>query len=154
MSRRTKTKLPITEEQLQPQPKETRVVKERLQHYREQQVKYYNRTAKKLQPLNVVRVQSKDGFIKKGVVVREAKHPRSHKIESGNREYRRSHRQIIKVDEPPEFIEIEEPEETQQTQREEISERENSQEDQDVPDEAIKKTRSGRVVRPPNRLNL
>ena len=99
-------------------------------------------------------MQSKDGFKKKGVVVREAEHPRSYVIEPGNREYRRNRRQIIKVDEPPEFIEIEEPEETQQTRREEISERENSQEDQDVPDEAIKKTRSGRVVRPPNRLNL
>ena len=75
MSRRTKTTLSITGEQLQPKPKETRVVKERLQHYREQQVKYYDRTAKKLQPLksgDVVRVQSKNGFKKKGVVVREA----------------------------------------------------------------------------------
>ena len=67
MSRRTKTKLPTSEDLLIPQSMEPRVVQEWLQQYKEQQAKYYNRTAKRLQPLesgDVVRVLSKDGFRK------------------------------------------------------------------------------------------
>lgn len=40
-----------------------------FEKYREQQATYYNRTSKRLQPIqeDVVRVQSKNGFKKKGV---------------------------------------------------------------------------------------
>jgi hypothetical protein len=78
-----------------------RAVQERLQQYKEQQAKYDKRTAKRLHPLesgDVFRVLSKDGFRRKGVIVRKAQHPRSYIVESGNREYRRNRRQIIKVD--------------------------------------------------------
>jgi anaerobic selenocysteine-containing dehydrogenase len=59
---------------------EPRAVQERLQQYKEQPERYDNRTAKRLQPLesgDVVRVLSKDGFIKKGAIVRKAQHPRT-----------------------------------------------------------------------------
>lgn len=87
LSRRTKTRLPASEDLLQPQSMKTRVVQERLQQYREQQAKYYNRTAKRLQPLesgDVVRELSKDGFRMKNVIVREDQHPRSYVVKSGN----------------------------------------------------------------------
>ncbi|CAB4026039.1 Hypothetical predicted protein [Paramuricea clavata] len=55
---------------------------------------------KRLQPLEsgvVVRVISKDGFRKKGIIVRKAQHPQSYVVEYGNRDYRRNHGQIIEV---------------------------------------------------------
>jgi hypothetical protein len=153
MSRRTKPKLPTSEDLLIPQSMEPRVVQERLQEYKERQEKYYNRTAKRLQHLesgDVVRVLSKDGFRRKGVIVRKAQHPRSYLVESGNREYRRNRRQIIKVDEPPpEPVSVEEPE----TQGEEITGGPQIQDAQSS-ETNIQRTRSGRVVKPPNRLNL
>ena len=39
MTRRTKTVLPVTEEQLQPQPVETKKIQKRLQYYREHAAK-------------------------------------------------------------------------------------------------------------------
>ena len=156
MSRRTKTKLQTSEDLLIPRSMEPRVVQERLQQYKEQQARYYNRTAKRLQPLesgDVVRVLSKDGFRKKGVIVRKDQHPRSYVVETGNREYRRNRRQIIKVDEPPpESISVEEPE----TQGEEITGGPQIQDAQDAQSSEtnIQRTRSGRIVKPPNRLNL
>ena len=156
MSRRTKTKLPTTEEQLQPQPIKTTVVRERLQQYRDQQAKYYNRTAKRLQPLergDVVRVESKNGFKKKGTILRKAEYPRSYIVESGNREYRRNRRQIIKVEEQPEYSEIEESESKQVTQ-DVRNGRETAQEELFSNTSMEKKTRSGRVVKAPDRLNL
>jgi hypothetical protein len=99
---------------------------------------------------DVVRVLSKDGFRKKGVIVCKAQHPRSYIVESGNREYRQNRRQIIKVDEPPpESISVEEPE----TQGEEITGGPQIQDAQSS-ETIIQRTRSGRIVKPPNRLNL
>lgn len=92
MPRRTKTKFPVTKDQLQPRSIETKYVKECLKKNQEQQATNYNRTAKRLQPLqggDVVRVQSKDGFKKSGVHVCKAEHPQSYIVESGDREYRR-----------------------------------------------------------------
>jgi hypothetical protein len=81
--------------------------------------------------------------------VRKAQHPRSYVVESGNREYRRNRRQIIKVDEPPpESISVEEPE----TQGEEITGGPQIQDAQSS-ETIIQRTRSGRT-KTPNRLNL
>ena len=102
MSRRTKTKLPITDEQLQPKPIKTTVVRERIQQYRDQQAKHYNRTAKRLHPLerrDVIRVESKNGFKKRWIVIRKVEYSRSDIVESGYRECRRTRRQSIKVEE-------------------------------------------------------
>lgn len=117
---------------------------------------------------DVVRLQSKDGFKKKGVIVRKTELPRSYIVEPGSREYRRNRRHILKVDEPPETVEMEEPEVKQETHRrprrethelgmeeESVQETQDKSNDECEPSELrVRKTRSGRVVKPPNRLNL
>ena len=88
-------------------------------------------------------------------------------VESGSQEYRRNRRQILKVDEPSESVEMEQPEveqEMQQSPREETRERIEKQSVQKTQDKtndkyeqtelSIRKTRSGRIVKPPNKLNL
>ena len=80
-----------------------------------QQKKYYNSTAKPLEPLksgDVVWIRSKDGFKKKGVIVRKAEYPRSYMyiVKSGSREYRWNRTHLLRVNETPECEEIEEPE--------------------------------------------
>ena len=110
-----------------------------------------------MQPLergDVVRVESKNGFKKKGIVVGKAEYPRSYIVESGNREYRRNCRQIIKVKEQPEYSEIEETASKQVTQ-DVRNEREEQSQEQSLSNTTMeKKTRSGRIVKAPDRLNL
>ena len=71
-----------------------------------------------MQPLergDVVRVENKNGFKKRGIILK-AEYPRLYIVSSGNREYRRNRRQIINVEEQPEYLEIEETERKQVTQ--------------------------------------
>ena len=98
-------------------------------------------------------MESRNGFKKKGIVVRKAEHPRSYIVESGNREYRRNRRQIIKVEEQPESSEIEETKSKQETQDLKDG-RETAQEQSTSNTLMEKKTRSGRIVKAPDRLNL
>ena len=102
---------------------------------------------------DIVQVESNNGFKKKGIVVRKAEYPRSYIIESGNREYRRNRRQIIKVEEQPEYSEIEESESKQVTQ-DVRNGRETAQEQSLSNSSMEKKTRSGRIVKALDRLNL
>jgi hypothetical protein len=110
MSRQTKSLLPMAKELLQPQVKDPEVVQERLQHYKNQQKKTYDRRAQELPILNqgdVVRIRGEKGFMQKVVVVKKPQHPRSYLVKSSSKTYRRNRKHLLKVHEPIERHDVE-----------------------------------------------
>jgi hypothetical protein len=101
----------MAKELLQPQVKDPHeVVQERLQHYKNQQKKTYDRRAQEFPILNqgdVVRIRGEKGFMQKGVVVEKSQHPRSYLVKSSSKTYRRNRKHLLKVDEPIERHDVE-----------------------------------------------
>ena len=72
MGRRTRTQFPISEHLLTFKPSNPVSVQARLEEYRKQQKKFYDRTAKPLEVLkqgDVVRMKSDKGFQKEAIVI-------------------------------------------------------------------------------------
>ena len=109
MSRHTKTLLPMAEEQLKPEVKDPEVIQKRLQHYKCLQKKSYDRGARNLPVLkqgDVVRIRGEKGFPQKGVIIEKSKYPRSYLVKSSSGTYRRNRRHLLKVEEPIEEFEF------------------------------------------------
>ena len=156
MSRRTKSILPMTEEQLQPKVLKPADVQKQLSFYKEQQKRNYDVGSKSLpvlKPGDVVRIQDQKGS-PKALVVNETEHPRSYIVQSRSGQFRRNRRHLCKVEEPYEqATELEESDVSEdQPSAGETSQYMNlSQPDKQL---TCRVTRSGRVVKEPNRLNL
>ena len=115
---------------------------------------------------DVVRIRGEKGFMQKGVVVEKSQHPRSYLVKSSSKTYRRNRKHLLKVDEPMERHEVEKVdyggEEDQsneqlnanaqlQSETQAVVSRPNN----DDGNSSLKTyTRSGRLVKPPDRLNL
>ena len=172
MARRTKTLLPISNALLKPSVIEPSEVTNRLSHYRQQSKKYYDRTAKplpRLQKGDVVRATDIKGkYTKKGTVISETSYPRSYVVNINGKNYRRNCRHLLKVKEEPdievehEFGTILEPDNRQETLVEPTDEKEAvlqpsqidvHQEEHETQSD-VRRSRFGRAIKPPNRLNL
>lgn len=99
MSRRLRSILPSTHQQLQPNVVSQRQVHTRRVHQQQQQKKYYDRSAKHLPPLQegqFIRFQ-KHGHWKPAIVIRPAETDRSYHIRAaeGGQEYRRNRRHLL-----------------------------------------------------------
>ncbi|CAB4002906.1 Transposon Ty3-G Gag-Pol poly [Paramuricea clavata] len=170
MARRTKTLLPISDTLLKPSVIEPSEVTKRLSHYRQQSKKYYDRTAKPLPNLqkgDVVRVTDIKGkYMKKGTVINETSYPRSYMVNINGRNYRRNRRHLLKVKEEPdsehEYDTIVEPINQQETIVEQTNWQETIVKPSQVTDHqddherqhGLPRSRFGRVIKPPDRLNL
>jgi hypothetical protein len=104
--------------------------------------------------------------MQKGVAVEKSQHPRSYLVKSSSKTYRRNRKHLLKVDEPMERHEVEKVdyggEEDQsneqlnanaqlQSETQAVVSRPNN----DDGNSSLKTyTRSGRLVKPPDRLNL
>lgn len=115
---------------------------------------------------DVVRIRGEKGFMQKGVAVEKSQHPRSYLVKSSSKTYRRNRKHLLKVDEPMERHEVEKVdyggEEDQsneqlnanaqlQSETQAVVSRPNN----DDGNSSLKTyTRSGRLVKPPDRLNL
>ncbi len=89
LSRRTRTTIPISEKQLKKK--------------RNQQKKYYDKTAKdhdKLKANQVVRLETDKGFDRVGVVKGIADKPRSYEVMVDRRELVRNRKHLLPVNEP------------------------------------------------------
>ena len=105
---------------------------------------------------DVVRIQGEKGFSKKGVVLEKAGHLRSYQVKNSDGVYRRNRRHILKVEDPEE-VPVEEPddipvEEPQQQGALSSAYKEDSTMTKSP--ERLIYTRSGRLVKKPDRLNL
>ncbi|CAB3986058.1 Hypothetical predicted protein [Paramuricea clavata] len=170
MARRTKTLLPISDTLLKPSVIEPSEVTKRLSHYRQQSKKYYDRTAKPLPNLqkgDVVRVTDIKGkYMKKGTVISETSYPRSYMVNINGRNYRRNRRHLLKVKEEPdsehEYDTIVEPINQEEIIVEQTNWQETIVEPSQVTDHqddherqhGLPRSRFGRVIKPPDRLNL
>ena len=159
MSRRTKTLLPATEEHWEPRVVNPERVQERLQHYKKMQKKSYDKRSKDLPILkedDVVRIQGEKCFSIKGVLLEKAGHPRSDRVKNSDGVYRRNRRHLLKVEEP-EKAPVEEPDDipVEEPQQQEALPLENKEDSTMTKSpERLIYTRSGRLVKKPDRLNL
>jgi transposase InsO family protein len=88
MSRRLRSILPATGQQLKPQTVNADMAKKALQHKQQRQKFYYDRNAAPLKPLYTgesVRVQQKDGRWKPAVITGQASTPRAYHLRYGER---------------------------------------------------------------------
>ena len=93
MGRRTRTQLPTSGNLLTFQPSNPVNVQARLEEYRKQQKRFYDRTPKPFETLkegDVVRMKTDEGFQKKAVVEKSLSEPRSYLVNSNGRLYRRN----------------------------------------------------------------
>jgi hypothetical protein len=99
-SRRTRTTLPMVDELLKPAI--VKNVTTTLKNIRTQKKAYYDKTSKPLptlQPSDVVRMQTTNGFEHLATVVRKTNRPRSYVVETDGRLYERNRRHLLKVNE-------------------------------------------------------
>ena len=142
-------------------------VTERLDYYRQQNKKFYDRTAKPLSQLkegDVIRFPDRSGkFMRKGTIISESREPRSYILESGGQAYRRNRRHLLKVKEEREPVDIEGggpnygpiPREIAEEEHEEPNhEPEPEPADEPTATPEPKRSRYGRLIKPPDRLNL
>ena len=163
MSRRTRTQLPISETLLVPLVVDPKKVRKRLEHYRQSNKKYYDRTAKLLQPLkegDVIRTTDKNGkFTNKGTVISKSVHPRSYIVNGKGFHYRRIRRHLRKVQEEAES-ENDFEDDTLQDKGDEAADQSIVHDDEpgaeniDIEKNSIRRSRFGRIIKTPDRLNL
>lgn len=143
LGRRTRTQLPTSESLLSFKPLNPADVQVRLEQYRKQQKKFYDRNARHLEVLkegDVVRMKTDKGFQKRAIVKETLQQPRSYLVKSNGTLYRRNRNHLLKVNE-----EIKRTEETARNRCEE-KQTENNSEDAEVC------TRYGRIVKKPVRF--
>ena len=100
MGRRTRTQLPISEHLLTFKLSSPVSVQARLEEYRKQQKKFYDRTAKPLEVLkqgDVVRMKTDKGFQKEAIVEKSLSEPRSYLVKSNGTLYRRNRNHLLKT---------------------------------------------------------
>ena len=112
-SRHTKTTLPTKEISLK--PKLVEKVSENLKRIRMQKKQYYDKRARplqKLEPKDIVRMETDKGFEKIGKIVKEADRPRGYVVEINGKQYERNRKHLLKVEEqlkPEAEFEIDKP---------------------------------------------
>ena len=161
MSRRTRAQLPISETLLFPQVVDPKKVRNRLEYYRQSNKKYYDRTAKLLQLLkegDVIRTTDKNGkFTNKGTVISKSVHPRSYIVNVKGFHYRRNRRHLRNVQE---YVESE-----NDFEDDKLQDKGDEAADQSIIHEpgaenivieknCIRRSRFGRIIKTPDRLNL
>lgn len=102
LSRRTRTTIPIAKKLMQPRPLSNLKTSSQLKKKRFQQKKYYDKTAKdlvKLNPDQVVRIQTDKGFDKIGVVKGTTDSPRSYKVSVDGKVLVRNRKHLLPVKE-------------------------------------------------------
>ena len=103
LCRRTQTTLPVAEKLLQPHTPNGQTIQNHLQKKREQQKKFYDRSATRplphLQSGDTVRVQTQTGYRKLGVVKERLTQPRSYLINVNGNNIRRNRRHLLPVPE-------------------------------------------------------
>lgn len=150
MSRRTRSILPNTHQQLQPKIIRHRDVHIRRTHRQQQQKKYYDRSAKQMSPLHEgqhIRFQEK-GYWKPAVVIRSADTERSYHIRaSEGQEYRRNRRHLLDT---TETLNTQTGEDTKHdTQHALHTDTHNAKTTEEASPQAVRyQTRSGREVKP------
>jgi hypothetical protein len=106
----------------------------------------------------VVRIQEEKRFLKKGIVVEETNYPRSYQVKTSSGIFRRNRRHLLKVEEPEEISE-----ESDDVAVEKLPQRDqfplNDKQDCTIANDVehgkqLTYTRSGRLVKKPDRLNL
>ena len=168
-SRRTKTELPTSEQLLLQKIVDPAQVKARLQDLKQQQKMHYDKGSVSLQPLkegDVVRMKTTRGFQHQAIVKSDAGQPRSYVVNKGGVLYRRNRRDLLKVDEQPEFIPDEDPasaaQETtysrdhitgqQSEQQNSFGQRDIKRSGESTQHAAVSLRQSGRVIRKPRYL--
>uniref|UniRef100_A0A803JAA2 Integrase catalytic domain-containing protein n=1 Tax=Xenopus tropicalis TaxID=8364 RepID=A0A803JAA2_XENTR len=169
MSRRLRSTLPMTHKQLLPQIIPSALMRTRLQNKQQRQSRYYNRGARPLSVLqegDQVMMQKPGGKWQPGHVTSKLQTPRSYLVETDDGGvYRRNHRHLIKKRAPLSTNslddDLEESESTPMKQPElqhssqvPSSESSNTDAGASPQNRNIKTTRCGRMVKPPQRLNL
>ena len=145
MGRRTRTQLPTSENLLTFKSSNPVNVQARLQEYRMQQKRFYDRTAKPLETLkegDVVRMKTDEGFQKKAVVEKSLSEPRSYLVNSNGRLYRRNRNHLLKTYESVKTSEIKNTGVEKQTKSNL----------KDIEQSKVVTTRYGRVVKKPIRF--
>ena len=167
MGRRTRTKLPISEELLKPEVKKPEIVQEQLKEFRETQKFYYDKQTKprpEIKPNDAIRTLTPDGW-KKAELVEKHELPRSYIIKAGNqgREMRRNRKELLITKEPPHRteptyipqpkvqLEKPKPRERVDTQRIPIRKEEEIQRNE-TGNQQPQRSRFGRPLRSPNYL--
>ena len=103
MSRRTRGILPISKPLLDPTPRDSTQVQQRIEQRRYQQKRYYDKTATHLPPLHndqTVRIQTPKGYDRLAVVKGHAAGPRSYIVTEDGKDYVRNRRHLKAVNEP------------------------------------------------------
>jgi transposase InsO family protein len=104
MSRRTLTKLPISEKLLQPKVVEKEEVRENIRNKQQKSAKYFNRHTRDLEPLrqeDTVRVRIQNKWKPARLIPSQPKEPRSYNLETEHGSiWRRNRRDILKTKEP------------------------------------------------------
>ncbi|KAK3104380.1 hypothetical protein FSP39_000658 [Pinctada imbricata] len=108
MSRRAKTRLPISENLRKPSSINPSVVSNRLMDYRQKQKFYYDQNAKERAQCregDSVRIHTPDGW-KPAEYIKQSSEPRSHIVKAGSsgRLYRRNNSMLLKTREDPHII--------------------------------------------------
>ena len=96
--------------------------------------------------------------MRKGTIISESNEPRSYILESSGQHYRRNRRHLLKVKEEPQGsdVEVEVPNYNpvpSETAKEPDQEPERIQ-DPEQPQPEFRRSRYGRLIRPPDQLNL
>jgi hypothetical protein len=102
LSRRTRNTIPTSEALLLPKVQEPGSVHRRLSELRKEQKRHVDPRARPLAPLvpgDKVNIQTKKGYDKPAVVIRQAAEPRSYIVRSDDRgqEYRRNRQHLLKT---------------------------------------------------------
>ena len=157
MSRRLRSVLPCTPEQLAPKMINPEKVVESARLAQETNKKYYDRASKdlcKLQPNDSIRIQVEDQWVP-GVVVKLADAPRSYIVRGPNgREYRRNHKHLRKVSQASETLSIDDDDENEgATEQVEQTQENTVQTDSNagVTTQEPVRTSRGRIVKEPTR---
>ena len=165
MSRSLRSILPVSKKKLEPKPPlKSKVVNNRKQ-MQQRPVKYYNKELKPFKSGDKVRVKQKDGKWKKAVASKLDRTPRSYHVRTENGGiYRRNHR-VLRESKEHEFtvsypdldisVNREHKELKQATQRQgHTPDIQSAGEKLPSTDQQYYHSRSGRTVKPPDKLNL
>ena len=155
MSRRLRSILPNTTQQLRPQVTPQDTVRARRESYQQRQKEHYSRSTKPLSPLHAgapICFQQGDGTWKPATVIQPAETPRSYHIRTGDGQtFRRNRRHLINNNTPaiqqPEISEDDAGRDAENEQQQPVSV---SEPDHSGP----YRTRYGRVIKPRKAFDL
>ena len=168
MSRSLRSILPVLRKKLEPNPPLKSKVVNKRKLMQQRQVKYYNKGSKELKPFksgDKVRVKQKDGKWEKAVVSKLDRTPRSYHVRTEDGGIYRRNRRVLRESKEHKFI-VSYPDLDISVNREHKELKQATQHQGHTPDiqpageklpstdQQYYCTRSGRTVKPPDKLNL